>query len=201
MPTKETVFEKTYKGYLKQLSRVDFKCVEQNLGVQIEGNGVVIPLFGKPHKVSDNGIVDSSGKRPTFDICVVLCKYLLLCPDVYPGEEEWVSFRDLKDSGPLTSYFANNVERAIATNFAGKLGEMEEASKTVGGYSPAIEVTHDLAMQFDALPRVPVIMLYNDADDEFPAKCSVLFERRAERYLDAECLAMVGTLLFSNLKK
>jgi len=44
-------------------------------------------------------------------------------------------------------------------------------------------------------------MLYNDADDEFPATCSVLFERRAERYLDPECLAMVGALLFASLKK
>ena len=201
MPTKETVYEKTYKGYLEQLRKVDFTYVEQNLGAQIEGNEAVIPLFGKPHKVSDHGIVDSSGKRPTLDICVVLCRYLLMCPDVYPGEDEWVSFRDLKDSGPLISYFANAVEQAISTCFAGKLDDMEGASKTLGGYPPVIEVTYDLSMQFDALPRVPVIMLYNDADDEFPAKCSVLFERRAEQYLDAECLAIVGRLLFSNLKR
>jgi hypothetical protein len=201
MPTKETVYEKTYKGYLEQLSKVDFKRVEQKLGVQIEGNEAVIPLFGKPHRVSDNGIVDSSGKRPTFAICVVLCRYLLMCPDVDPAEEEWVSFRDLKDSGPLISYFANAVEQAIATSFAGRLGEMEEASKTMGGYPPVVEVTYDLAMQFDALPRVPVIMLYNDTDDEFQAKCSVLFERRAEKYLDAECLAIVGSLLLTTLKK
>jgi hypothetical protein len=30
---------------------------------------------------------------------------------------------------------------------------------------------------------------------------SSLFERRAERYLDPECLAMVGRLLFTYLKK
>ncbi len=64
-----------------------------------------------------------------------------------------------------------------------------------------IEVNYDLSMQFDALPRVPVMLLFNDADDEFPAKSSVLFERRAEKYLDAECLAMVGRLLFTYLKK
>jgi len=44
-------------------------------------------------------------------------------------------------------------------------------------------------------------MLYNDADDEFPPACSVLFERRAQRYLDPECLAMVGALLFTSLKR
>jgi hypothetical protein len=201
MTTKETVFQRTYEDYVAQLNGIDDECVEQNLGVQVQGNEITIPFFGKPYKVSDSGIAGPSGRKPTLDICVILCRYLLLCTDVHPREEEWVSFRDLKDSAPLTDYFANNVERAIATHFAGKLRDMEEASKRVGGYPPTLEVTYDLVTQFDALPRIPIIMLYNDVDDEFPAKCSVLFELRAERYLDAECLAMVGTLLFINLKK
>jgi hypothetical protein len=44
------------------------------------------------------------------------------------------------------------------------------------------------------------LLLFNDKDDEFPAQCSVLFERRAQKFLDMECLAMVGTHFFKNLK-
>jgi hypothetical protein len=55
-------------------------------------------------------------------------------------------------------------------------------------------------MQFTALPKIPVLMLFNDADEEFHAQCAVLFERRAENYLDMECLAMVGMLRFEYLK-
>ncbi len=201
MTAKASIFEKTYKDYIAQVAEIDFKPIEQKLGVHAEGNDVTIPLFGRPHKISENGITDPSGNQPSLDICVICCKYLLLCPDVYPTKKEWVSFRDLKDSGPLTTYFANDVERAIATCFAGRLEGLKEASKTLEGYPPDIEVNYDLSMQFDALPRVPVMLLFNDADDEFPAKSSVLFERRAEKYLDAECLAMVGRLLFTYLKK
>lgn len=135
------------------------------------------------------------------DICVILCKYILLCPQIPPKGQDWVSFRDLKDSGPLTSYFVNDVERAIATQFNGRLCDMQNASRTLKGYSPGIEVSYDLSIQFDALPKVPVVMLFNDADDEFSATCSVLFEKRAENYLDPECLAMVGRCLFTYLKK
>jgi hypothetical protein len=49
------------------------------------------------------------------------------------------------------------------------------------------------------LPRVPLLLLFNDADDEFPAACSVLFERRAAGYLDMECLAMLGMQLARRL--
>ena len=78
MTSKNSVFEKTYKDYIAQVAGIDFKSIEQKLGVQVEGNEIIIPLFGRPHKVSENGITDPSGKQPSLDICVILCKYLLL---------------------------------------------------------------------------------------------------------------------------
>jgi len=201
MTNKESVFKKTYENYLAQVDRIDFNSVKKKLGVEVENNEMIIPLFGKPYKVFGAGISDPGGKQPMLDICVILCKYILLCPQIPPKKKDWVSFRDLKDSGPLTNYFVNDVEQAIATYFNGRLGDMKNTCRTLKGYSPDIEVSYDLSIQFDALPKVPIVMLFNDADDEFPAKCSVLFERRAENYLDPECLAMVGRCLFTYLKK
>jgi hypothetical protein len=200
MTPKSSIFDKTYRDYISQVAGMDLKSVGEKLGAQVKGSDVIIHLFGRPHMVSERGIIDPSGKRPSFDICVVLCKYLLLCPDIQPEENEWVSYRDFKDSGPLTSYFANEVERSIAKNFSGNVPALKEASKTLGGYPPEIELSYEVAMQFDLLPRIPVLMLFNDADEEFPAKCSVLFEKRAENYLDAECLAIIGNILANSLK-
>jgi len=201
MPDKSSVFEKTYQDYLAQIAKLDLESTAHKLKIKLEGDAVQVPLFGKPHKVSQKGIIDPSGKQPTLDISVIIFKYLLMCPDVDPQEKEWVSYRDFKDSGPLFTYFANDVERAIVSIFSEKLSDMEKASKLLGGYPPDIEVTYDLSIQFEALPQVPILLLFNDADDEFPAKCSVLFQRRAEKYLDPESLSMVGRLLFIYLKK
>ena len=44
-------------------------------------------------------------------------------------------------------------------------------------------------------------MLFNDKDDEFPAQCSVLFEKRLESLLDMECVAMVGMLFSEYLRR
>ena len=200
MADQASVFEKTYKDYLEQVTKIDLRSIQEKLGVRVEGNATIIPLFGKPTRVSARGIIDQSGQRPSFDICVILCKYLLLCPDSIPKETEWTAYRDFKDTGPLTAYFANDVERSIAAQFSGRLRELETAGKALGGCPPDMELSNDLSMRFEALPRVPLLMLYNDADEEFPAQCSVLFERCAETYLDAECLAMVGRLLFTKLE-
>ena len=51
MTTKASIFEKTYKDYIAQVAEIDFKPIEQKLGVHAEGNDVTIPLFGKSHKV------------------------------------------------------------------------------------------------------------------------------------------------------
>jgi hypothetical protein len=197
----KTIYEMTYRNYLAQIEGLDLASVEEKLGCEVERNEVLIPLFDKPHRVSEKGILDPSGKQPSFDQCVILCKYLLLCPDVPPKDHEWVSYRGLKDSGPLTKYFSNDVERAIADYFKGTINRLAEASKALGGYPPAVDASYDLSAQFDGLPRVPLVLLYNDADEEFPAKCAVLFKNRAEDYLDAECLAMLGRLLFTYLKE
>ena len=48
---------------------------------------------------------------------------------------------------------------------------------------------------FEALPRVRIYLIFNDADENFPADCSLLLEKQAAKYLDMECLAMIGMVL------
>ncbi|MCP4719343.1 MAG: DUF3786 domain-containing protein, partial [Desulfobacteraceae bacterium] len=113
---------------------------------------------------------------------------------------QWVAFRDLKDSGPLTVYFRDNVEQSIAKGFAGKVEELKQCMAALNGYAPGLDVSYDLAMQVDGLPKLPMVVLFNDAEELFPPKCSILFEKQAETYLDAECIAMLGHQLASQLK-
>ena len=201
MQPEETVFERHYKDYLEQLEGISFESVVPSLGASLEGDVLTIQLFESQYNVSEEGITGPSGEKPAYDICVLLSKYLLLCPDESPRNKAWVSFRNLKDAAPLVNYFTNEVERAIAAYFSEKLDDLKKASRRLGGYPPDLDVTYDLAVQFDALPKIPIMMLYNDRDEEFPAKCSVLFENRVENYLDAECIAMIGWQLFFRLKK
>ena len=201
MQTPETVFEQTYRHYLGQLGGVDFESIAARIGAQVAGNRLKIPLFGDEYEISPQKITDISGKKPPHDICVILSKYILLGPPAAIEAGAWVSFRDLRDSGPLIHYFANEVERAIADRFARRTPELEEAGSLLGGCRPALDLNYDFSMQFAALPKIALLLLFNDADDEFPAQCSVLFESRAEKHLDAECIAMLGWQLSHRLKK
>jgi hypothetical protein len=197
---KSSVFEETYTNYLAQIDRLDFKKIADQLGAEMISDEMIIPFFGKPHRITAAGISDASGNRPDFSVCVILFKYLLLCPSNDPVENDWVSFKDFRDSSPFAGSFINYTEAPIAKYFSGCVTQLEMASRKISGHQPTAKFSYDLCMQFNALPKIPVLMLFNDTDDEFPAQGAVLFERRAEKYLDMECLAMVGMLLFEYLK-
>jgi hypothetical protein len=198
---KEHVYEQTYRDYLSRIAGIDLKFAADKLDLQMRGEAVMIPFFDKSYRVSTQGIADPSGKQPHLSISVILCKYLLMCPMIVPLGGNWMSFKDFKDAAPLIQAFFNTVTLPIADSFSARLADLDIAAKNIGGYPPADDFPYDLSLQFDALPKVPLLMLFNDKDEEFPAQCSVLFEKRVEKLLDMECLAMVGMTFCEYLKK
>ena len=201
MSGESSIFEKTYRDYLAQVAGLDLGSMQEKLGTEVDGGEAIVPFFGRPYRVSPNGIFSSTGKESDFTVSVVLCKYLLMCPEFTPKGDDWVSYKDFKDAAPFAGAFVNTAERPIGENFANGLVELKEACKSLGGRAPGMDLSYDLSVCFDPLPRVPILVLFNDADDEFPAQCWLLFERRAEGYLDMECLAILGMLLSEYLKK
>jgi len=197
---KEHIYEQTYKDYLSRIAAIDLKFTADKLDLKLHNEAVIIPFFGKSYRVSSEGIADPSGKQPHLSISVILCKYLLMCPMIEPLGGRWMSFKDFKDAAPLAQAFFNSVTLPIAESFSQRLAALENVAKKIGGYPTAEDFPYDLSIQVDALPKVPLLLLFNDQDEEFPAQCSVLFEKRAEKFLDMECLAMVGMLFGQYLK-
>lgn len=198
---KPSVFKETYQNYLDQIGKIDLDSRAEKLGGRTIKDEMVLSFFGQPYRISSRGIKDPSGKQPPMGISVVLCKYLLLCPAILSLDKEWVSYRDFKDSAPLVHSFVNHTERPIARNFSNRLEDLAAACEKLGGKDPNLALNYQLIMKLYPLPKVPVLLLFDDIDEEFPAQCKVLFERRAEQYLDPECLAIIGTLLNNFLKK
>jgi len=198
---KSEVFEQIYREYLKKVSRIDLNWVKDRLGLNLTGGDVIIPFYGVPHRISTQGITDDQGRRPSHSVNVILCKYLLMCPEIEPTESDWVTYKDFKDAAPFAGGFLNNAEKPIGRMFSGRLSDLKQACGKLSGCPVDLDIASDLVIRFDALPRIPVLMLFNDLDEDFPAQCSLFFERRAEKYLDMECLAMTGWAISERLKR
>lgn len=202
MTNPSEIFEHHYQDYLKQLAEVDFTSVNTILGLDQDGDRLTIPFFNSTYSLSPRGIYDHDNNRPDYMTCVILSKYVLLCPSPQPEPDpDWSSFRDLKKTSHFTNvqYFNSDTERVIDRHFSGQLAALTKASRALKGCFQT-DMPYDLSVRFDALPRLALLLLFNDVDDEFPARCKVLFQRQAEQYLDPESIAMTGSLLARQLK-
>jgi hypothetical protein len=202
MNEKAEIFKKHYEQYCTQIDEADLEAAAEILGGRKEGARLRVSFFGREFLVGQGAISDESGARPDYMTCVILAKYVLRCPSRIHHEPEWVSFKDFKKESSFTNvnFFSSDVERAVAGRFSGRLSALERTCRESGGSLCPMDVSYDVSYRFEALPRLSLLLLFNDEDEDFPAKCMVLFQKHAEEYLDPESLAMTGAILIKNLK-
>lgn len=193
------VFDETYSTYLAEICNFDFLAKAGALGVDADHGALHIPLYDKLYHFSKDGITGEAGEDITPAVRVMVCKYILTCPEVLPAlDDRLVTYREFRDSGPLVSNFTTNTNKTLQSAFADNVAGLKKRALQLGG-KPIASETYDLSIEFHAFPRIPVIINFNDRDELFPAVCSVLYRASAALFLDMECLAMTGTLLAGKL--
>jgi hypothetical protein len=203
MPEKSAVFEKNRDFYLQQLEKLDLKKAADKAGCAFSDGELFAPFLDGTYSISPSGVFDESGKPASYQICIVLFKYVLTCfsSSVPFSSSEWTAYRQFKDAGPLVVYFANDVEKALERHFDGKVPRLKRACERLGGKVSGLEVSHDAAFEFQALPRAPLLLLFTDRDDEFEPSCSVLFQKSLENFLDMESVAILARIFAEKLVK
>jgi len=119
---------------------------------------------------------------PLLELVSVL--YLVNVNDVYPIGRDIVGPQDLKEGhffqGPHELKIAPLVER-----YGRDLDGFRQATEKLGG--EPLDMA-DAAVRLKPFPRVHLYYLLWEADDEFPARMSVLFERSIENVMAADAI-------------
>jgi hypothetical protein len=193
-----TNYEAVYQGLVDRLSQADFGHAAAHLGGRPAGRGVALDVFGRTLRVEPNGVSAEDGGPIDFTVRIVLAYYLL-----HAGqgdlEGEWVSYRDFKDGAFFHASFTQIVENKIARDFTSRRAALEAAAGSLAGRPLEAGLGGDLCCFFPALPRTPMALIFYDRDEDFPASARVLFDASAPRFLDLECLAVLGLILCDRL--
>ena len=200
-PPRSEVFAQTYQEYLRQISQIDFLAKADILGLERAEEVLHIPVYNSLYRFTQNGIETDESGEISVSLQVIICKYILtssLAPII--KENRLQPYREFRDAAPLVSYFTTNTIQRLEKEFSGNLSELKQRCIHIGGEKIESDV-YDLSFRFYALPRIPVVLNFNDSDELFPAACSILYNSSAENYLDMECLSMTGTLLAGILTK
>lgn len=159
------------------------------LGGSIRQGTPFIPLFGTPIAIRSDGVFSGRQRLDTIGSILVL-RYLLTAGTAHVGSV-WTPYRDLKDGSRFSSYIKARIEDRMAAAFAGKGELLRERLGGIGADVYEREVRGDLVMVLYPLPRIPVLCLFWDKDNEFDASFQFLFDVSASSYLDLESLAVL----------
>ncbi|MCK5163412.1 MAG: DUF3786 domain-containing protein [Desulfobacula sp.] len=193
------IFDKKYNEYLSLIKGFDFLKKAEILGIQKRNKLFIFEFFNRQIAFDLNDFTDIAGDKVTFAVKVVLCKYLLMCPEtISKSANRLVTFREFANAGPLFSSFTANTNKIIETTFSGQLEKLKTRCLKLGG-TIMENKSYDLSVRFRALHRIPIILNFNDKDELMPATAAFLYHDNAQNYLDLQCLTITCTYLTGQL--
>jgi hypothetical protein len=159
------------------------------LGGSVVDGLAQVPLFGDMCTVKADAVYRGDGRLDTIGSILVL-RYLLTAGDDQL-RNAWVPYRDFKDGAQFASYIKSNIEDRMAKEFAGKQALLRERLRGAGAGIYRSEAKPDVAADLHPFPKVPLLVIFWDKDEEFGASFQFLFDRSAESFLDMEALAVL----------
>lgn len=162
-----------------------------------------LPVWGQSVKLSfpEFFAVDQGSGDELPMMTQALLVYYFHTADGAPFAGRWISFSELPDGRFYNQAFHGYTGQVIARTFkddiedlvlaAGTLPRADEPSLApgIGGRS----------FSFQALPRVPLLLVYWQGDEDFPSSYQLLFDAAIIHYLPTDVCAILGSTLTRKL--
>jgi len=185
--------------YLPHVRKMSIDSTMNILGIQKGSQGYNFNFFNRKILFDGDDFIDLSGEDLQPAIKNIFCQYLINSPqNQIQGSGRLVTFREFSGAGPLFSRVVANTNKTIEQTFSSKPGTLDKKCRQILGI-PLNNDSFDLCFQFKALPKIPIILQFNAADEILPANSTFLFQDDAQNYVDLKSLATIGTYLIGAL--
>jgi hypothetical protein len=165
------------------------------------GNGRFhLPLWGRQVLLDWPAMTAAPAEdsQPVNDMELTLLLFYLSMADGTVPAGQWISFSELPDGRFYDQAFQGYTGHSLAGAFQNDLPAFSRAAVTSNGVAyPA----GDAAFAFQVLPHLPLLAVYWQGDEDFPASAKILFDATAPHYLPTEACAILGSTLTRRLLK
>ena len=110
----------------------------------------------------------------------------------------WKGFGELPNTVSKVISMNKYVEAPLIEEFKGKPGKLLAATERIGGLNQTAETdSADLSLLFNPLPRIPIMLLFwdEDQDEGFEAQVKLLFDATVTEHLDIESIVFLSERL------
>lgn len=180
---------------------VDIANLPERIGgkiVERAGQKVLeLPYFNDVVRISPEGISKSDGSEITRNEQVFLYIHMARGGSVEPSGN-WKSLKEFPNTVSKVVSMKAHVEAPLKEKFSGNPTALAKRAREIGGMDRTGDYgTADLAFLFQVLPRVPVMLVFWDAEPEdgFEAEVRLLFDQTITEHLDIESIMFLSERL------
>ena len=174
-----------------RVSNVDFEEAAARIGAVAANERLILRVLGKRFEIDRAGDLHSDCHINTWVHAPILNYILDGKGSALTGD--WVTFGELKHSRDWRQFFSYRCEKGMQ-----KIIEEDPdlffdamdmfAAGNSGATKGEVIQTADYVALLHPLPKLPMLLVFWEAEEEFEAKLSLLFDRSAENNLSAEAI-------------
>ena len=127
---------------------------------------------------------------------ILVYKYLREAQGMAGPDDTYIAFMELPNGGHHQAAFREEVLRPIAARFGADAEGFRAAALALGGEAAP---GGDVSYRFRFFPKLGLQVILWLADEEFPARSAVLFDRKCHFHLDTDALGNAATVLAERL--
>ncbi len=172
-----------------QYKRLDKERGELRLTLWGQGYVIIYPDFIAYEE--ESGEISSPGRQALF-------LHYLRTADGKPIADRWVSLREIEGGEFYHRASQGYSGDRLAKHFGNDVEAFKQAAERAGGERRDLG---DAAYSFLSLPRVPLVVVYWQGDEEFSPTARVLFDASAGHYLPVDLLSVLGSELCSRIMR
>lgn len=186
----------------ERVGALDIRGMARDAGFKVAESGagevdITFDSLGKRYRLAlpEVDILNERGGVMPLIMRVVALHYLLNAgPFNLTGELVSLrKFPDLESYGPTIKWRSEDV---LARTFGDSPGKFAEAAAAAGGV--ALDIG-DAAARVYPLPMLPMTIVINGGDEEFPPEATVMYDRSAPKFLHPEDLVALAELVSRKL--
>jgi hypothetical protein len=126
----------------------------------------------------------------------VLLMYYFSTADGTPISGQWISFSELPDGRFYNQAFQSYTGTELERFFQDDLERFELVAKKQAGFRYSLGTA---SYSFRTLPRVSLLVIFWQGDEDFPSSFKILFDASASHYLPTDGYAILGSTLTRKL--
>ncbi len=184
-------YRRIYLDLAEKLESFDLAGHAPQLGLTVADGGVLVDFFRRLYRVDRTGVRPLDGGPAGVNHLSLIAHYAMS-----PGRGEPAGrFLPL---GRLTglvegrnSFEKSMVDASLGRKFRGDLQALAAVVEARGGREAGLDPSGGRSWLFHPFPKLPLKLVFHEADEEFPAEYRLLFDARATDFMEFEALGFL----------